>query len=63
MFILLRQRYEIKVQEDKLWSTDSYLVQVYREGAFAFNVDGEREENGASIAIANEGRTPDFKKL
>lgn len=50
-----------KGTEDKLWSTDSYLVQVYREGAFAFDVDGEREENGASIAIANEERIPTLK--
>ena len=36
-------------------------MQVYREGAFAFDVDGEREENGASIAIANEERIPTLK--
>lgn len=42
--------------EDELWSTDSYLVQVYRDGAFAFDVEGERVEDGETVTIDNEER-------
>ncbi len=51
-----------KGTENDLWSTDSYMVQAYRDGAFAFDVEGEKVEDGGTVTINNEDRIAVLKK-
>lgn len=44
---------KVRNTENDVWSTDSYPVQVYREDAYKFEVDGETVEDGGEITLDN----------